>query len=84
MYFFEILQKFKRYFSQDLDPTTASSHSVRIQKFLSFVDEKEEEIKNKLKRKNMESVSLGNDAIGEGSRSGAEVKRSRSGSYLEG
>ncbi|KAL3635210.1 hypothetical protein CASFOL_019757 [Castilleja foliolosa] len=55
IYFYSMVRKFKRYFPDASEPSTpSSSKSVRIKKFLSFVDEKEEESKNKLKRKRME------------------------------
>lgn len=58
IYFCLMLHKFKRYFPQQAEPTTQnSSRSIRIKRFLSFVDEKEEELKNKLKRKHMEMLS---------------------------
>ncbi|KAK4476803.1 hypothetical protein RD792_015963 [Penstemon davidsonii] len=45
-----IMKKFKRYF-----PRQSDSLSIRIQRFLSFVDGKEEKPKNKLKRKHIET-----------------------------
>lgn len=59
IYFFLIYSKFKRHFPQLSEPSTPTSNSpsVRIRRFLSFVDEKEEEFKNRLKRKNMEMLS---------------------------
>ncbi|KAK4476802.1 hypothetical protein RD792_015962 [Penstemon davidsonii] len=57
IYFFSILKKFKRYFPHQSEPhqIQSTSCSIKLQRFLSFVDEKEEHSKNKLKRKHMES-----------------------------
>lgn len=59
IYFGLIYSKFKRYFPQLLEPSTQqrSSPSIRVRRFLSFVDEKEEELKNRLKRKHLEMPS---------------------------
>ncbi|KAH6804275.1 glutamate receptor 2 [Perilla frutescens var. frutescens] len=59
IYFGLIYSKFKRYFPQLSEPSTqqTSSPSIRIRRFLSFVDEKEEEFKNRLKRKHVEMPS---------------------------
>lgn len=52
VYFCMMLRKFGRYFPELRDPSThGSSHSSRVQTFLSFVDEKEEVSKSRLKRK---------------------------------
>lgn len=58
VYFCSILRKFKRYLPEQSEPSCrSSSRSIRIQRFLSFVDEKEEESKNRLKRKHLEVLS---------------------------
>ncbi|KAK6121275.1 hypothetical protein DH2020_044978 [Rehmannia glutinosa] len=60
VYFSLMVRKFKRYFPYVSEPSTpSSSKSIRIKRFLSFVDEKEEESKNKLKRKRLEMLSRG-------------------------
>ncbi|KAL3651509.1 hypothetical protein CASFOL_004511 [Castilleja foliolosa] len=57
IYFCLMIRKFKQYFPYASEPfTPSSSTSVRIRRFLSFVDEKEEESKNKLKRKRTEMM----------------------------
>ncbi|KAL6560655.1 hypothetical protein OROGR_004214 [Orobanche gracilis] len=59
IYFCMTLRKFKRYFPSILEPSTSdSSTSIRLKRFLSFVDEKEES-KRKLKRKRMGTLSRG-------------------------
>ncbi|GFP95067.1 glutamate receptor 3.2 [Phtheirospermum japonicum] len=74
VYFCLMVRKFKRYFPYASEPSTpSSSKSVRIKRFLSFVDEKEEESKNKLKRKRTEMML---------SRGSAEDQRSPNGSQM--
>ncbi|XP_073270757.1 glutamate receptor 3.2-like isoform X2 [Primulina huaijiensis] len=58
IYFCKMLRKFNRYFARASEPSTQNDGS-RIQRFLSFVDEKEEVLKNKLKRKHSEATSSG-------------------------
>lgn len=55
-YFGSILLKFNRHFRQESEPATgsSSSRSVRFQKFLSFIDMKEEQPRTKFKRKHLE------------------------------
>ncbi|GFP80446.1 glutamate receptor 3.2 [Phtheirospermum japonicum] len=65
IYFGSILYKFKRwYLPQQSEPSSStlqsSSKSVRIQKFLSFVDRKEEESVSKRKRRHLEMLSGSN------------------------
>ncbi|KAL0422193.1 UNVERIFIED_CONTAM: Glutamate receptor 3.2 [Sesamum latifolium] len=58
LYFCSIIQKFKQYFRQQPQPSLqSSSRSIRIQRFLSFADEKEGESRSRSKRKHMESMS---------------------------
>ncbi|KAL8027330.1 hypothetical protein ABFS82_14G085700 [Erythranthe guttata] len=62
VYFCLMLRKFTRHFPQqsENDPSIKrGSKSIRIKRFLSFVDEKEEELKNKLKRKHIDVVPRG-------------------------
>lgn len=58
IYLCSMIHKFRQYFPHLSElvetPTPHSSRSVRIQRFLSFADEKEEAIKSKLKRKRLE------------------------------
>lgn len=82
IYFCLIYSKFKRYFPQLSEPSTQdSSPSIRIRRFLSFVDEKEEELKNRLKRKSMEMLLRGS---AEDRQSPNGVSREASGTYREG
>ncbi|PIN07125.1 Glutamate-gated kainate-type ion channel receptor subunit GluR5 [Handroanthus impetiginosus] len=58
VYFCSILRKFKRYFPPQSEPSSQSkSRSIKIQRFLSFVDEKEEQSRNKWKRKRVDMIS---------------------------
>ncbi|KAG8368936.1 hypothetical protein BUALT_Bualt15G0098200 [Buddleja alternifolia] len=63
LYFGSIVHKFMRYFPEQSEPSSGgSSRSMRLQRFLSFVDEKEEKLENyKLKRKQTEILSRGED-----------------------
>ncbi|KAG8363923.1 hypothetical protein BUALT_Bualt19G0072900 [Buddleja alternifolia] len=55
-----ILRKFKQHSPQQSGPSRLSnSRPIQIQRFLSFVDKKEEQSKKKSKRKHMEVVSKG-------------------------
>ncbi|CAA0833575.1 Glutamate receptor 3.2 [Striga hermonthica] len=64
VYFCSMVHKFKRYISELSAPCSSSSISMRIKGFLSFVDEKEEEMKNMLKRKRREVVSSRDPQMG--------------------
>ncbi|KAK4402036.1 Glutamate receptor 3.2 [Sesamum angolense] len=68
LFFCSIIQKFKQYFRQQPQPSLqSSSRSIRIQRFLSFADEKEGGSRSRSKRKHMESMSR---------RSGRQLPRS--------
>lgn len=57
IYFILIMHKFTRHQPEEPDSTGGSSRSARLQTFLSFVDEKEVDLKSKSKRRHMEVVS---------------------------
>lgn len=58
VYFCMMLRKFSRYFTEVHDPSIhGSSRSARVQTFFSFVNEKAEVSKSKLKRKRTELSS---------------------------
>ncbi|KAL0357245.1 UNVERIFIED_CONTAM: Glutamate receptor 3.2 [Sesamum calycinum] len=67
LYFCSIIQKFKQYFRTTTPSLQSSSRSIRIQRFLSFADEKEGGSRSRSKRKHMESMSR---------RSGRQLPRS--------
>ncbi|XP_009763348.1 glutamate receptor 3.2-like [Nicotiana sylvestris] len=62
VYFCFMLRQFKRHFPESTQCSTSTrtriSHSIRLRKFLSFVDEKAEISANRLKRKRMEMENL--------------------------
>lgn len=57
IYFILIMRKFIRHQPEEPDSAGGSSRSARLQTFLSFVDEKEVDLKSKSKRRHMEVVS---------------------------
>lgn len=77
IHFCKITRKFKRHTNQEPGTSLQSSlRSIQIQRFLSFVDKKEEESKHQLKRKRMQMHSR--------SRTGFSLSgRSRSGTHPE-
>ncbi|TQD68748.1 hypothetical protein C1H46_045719 [Malus baccata] len=56
IYFCMMLHQFSKHNTEEL-VTTGSSRSTRVQTFLTFVDEKEEEVKSRSKRRQMEKTS---------------------------
>ncbi|XP_068329550.1 glutamate receptor 3.6-like [Pyrus communis] len=56
IYFCMMLHQFSKHNTEEL-VTTGSSRSTRVQTFLTFVDEKEEEVKSRSKRRQMERTS---------------------------
>ncbi|KAF3974782.1 hypothetical protein CMV_001929 [Castanea mollissima] len=63
VYFILMVRQFSRHYSDDFESSGRNSGSKSFQTFLTFVDEKEEEVKNRSKRKQMEKVS--NRSVGE-------------------
>lgn len=57
LYFLKMVRQFSRHYAEESDLSGQSSRSARIQTFLSFVDEKEEEVKSRSKRRQMERAS---------------------------
>ncbi|KAK6258081.1 hypothetical protein SCA6_012555 [Theobroma cacao] len=55
IYFLKMVRQFSRHNSEELE---LSGRSARVQTFLSFVDEKEEEVKSRSKRRQMERASI--------------------------
>lgn len=53
------MRKFIRHHPEEPDSAGGSSRSARLQTFLSFVDEKEVDLKSKSKQRHMEEVSNG-------------------------
>ncbi|KAM4118642.1 hypothetical protein ACJW30_02G218700 [Castanea mollissima] len=63
VYFILMVRQFSRHYSDGFESSGRNSGSKSFQTFLTFVDEKEEEVKNRSKRKQMEKVS--NRSVGE-------------------
>ena len=57
VYFLKMVRQFSRHYSEEVESSGQSSRSARILTFLSFVDEKEEEVKSRSKRRQMERAS---------------------------
>ncbi|KAK3221675.1 hypothetical protein Dsin_008700 [Dipteronia sinensis] len=57
IYLIQMVRQFSRHCPEDIESSTRSSRSTRIQTFLSFVDEKEEEVKGRSKRRHIERTS---------------------------
>lgn len=57
IYFILIMRKFIRHQPEEPDSAGGGSRSARLQTFLSFVDEKEVDLKSKSKRRHIEVVS---------------------------
>ncbi|XP_022741195.1 glutamate receptor 3.6-like [Durio zibethinus] len=57
VYFFKMVRQFSRHYAEELELSGQRSQSARIQTFLSFVDEKEEEVKSRSKRRQLERAS---------------------------
>lgn len=51
LYFLKMVRQFSRHYSEELSSSDQISTSARLQTFLSFVDEKEEEVKHRSKRR---------------------------------
>lgn len=57
LYFLKTVRQFSHHYSEESNLSGQSSRSARIQTFLSFVDEKEEEVKSRSKRRQTERAS---------------------------
>jgi ionotropic glutamate receptor len=57
VYLIMMVRQFSRHYSDDVESSGSSSGSKRIQTFLTFVDEKEVDVKNRSKRRQMEKAS---------------------------
>ncbi|KAI5320375.1 hypothetical protein L3X38_040083 [Prunus dulcis] len=56
IYFINMLRQFSKHYTEEVI-SAGSSTSARLQTFISFVDEKEEEVKSRSKRRQMERMS---------------------------
>ncbi|KAK4780946.1 hypothetical protein SAY87_017052 [Trapa incisa] len=76
VYFFQMLRQFSRHYPDELESPGTSSRPRRLQTFLSFVDEKEEDVKNRSKRRQLERLSNRGNGLDE-SVSGSGTERSQ-------
>ncbi|PKI57045.1 glutamate receptor 3.6 [Punica granatum] len=77
IYLGQMLYQFSRHCPEELDSSSgSSSRSKRLQTFLTFVDEKEEEVRKRSKRRQLEKAS--NRSMG-----GAESVNDSRGSHIE-
>lgn len=61
IYLMQIVRKFGRHCPEDIESNGRSSRSARLQTFLSFVNEKEDEVKSRSKRRHTEGTSYRNE-----------------------
>uniref|UniRef100_A0A2N9J1L7 Ionotropic glutamate receptor C-terminal domain-containing protein n=1 Tax=Fagus sylvatica TaxID=28930 RepID=A0A2N9J1L7_FAGSY len=73
VYLIMMVRQFSRHYSDDVESSGSSSGSKRIQTFLTFVDEKEVDVKNRSKRRQMEKAS--NRSVGEDESTNGSKKR---------
>ncbi|GMY11067.1 glutamate receptor 3.6-like [Fagus crenata] len=73
VYLIMMVRQFSRNYSDDVESSGSSSGSKRIQTFLTFVDEKELDVKNRSKRRQMEKAS--NRSVGEDESTNGSKKR---------
>ncbi|XP_059440234.1 glutamate receptor 3.6-like [Corylus avellana] len=57
VYLFLMMRQFSRHYPEELKPPGSSSGSKRLRTFLSFADEKVEDVKSRSKRRQMEKNS---------------------------
>ncbi|KAF5735877.1 glutamate receptor 3.6-like isoform X3 [Tripterygium wilfordii] len=57
IYFTKIACQFSRHYSGEVKPSGRGSRSAQLMTFLSFVDEKEEEVQHRSKRRHLEGAS---------------------------
>ncbi|CAM8992696.1 unnamed protein product [Rhodiola kirilowii] len=67
VYFIQILREYYRHYPDEPEPSEPSAgrslRSSRLQTFLSFADEREDEVKDRSKRRQMERASIGKSSI---------------------
>jgi len=57
IYFLRMVRQFGRHYSEEPEGSTSSSRMNRLRTFLSFIDEKEDVVKSRSKRRQMEEAS---------------------------
>lgn len=73
VYFILMVRQFSRHYSDDFESSGRSLGSKSFQTFLTFVDEKEEEVKNRSKRRQREKAS--NRSVGEDESTNSSKRR---------
>ncbi|XP_059643585.1 glutamate receptor 3.6-like isoform X2 [Cornus florida] len=90
VYFILMVRQFSRYYTDESESSDRSLRSAaRLQTFLSFVDEKEETVKSRSKRRKMERISTRSSTDGDESTTGSrkihmEFSSNRSASFDSG
>ncbi|KAK6924583.1 Solute-binding protein family 3/N-terminal domain of MltF [Dillenia turbinata] len=74
VYFLMIIRQFSKHYHEESDSAGGSSRSAGLQTFLTFVDEKEETVKNRSKRRQLEKIS-NRSTDEEGSTNGSSRER---------
>lgn len=57
IYLIQTMRQYSKHYADEIEPSSQSSMSSRLKTFLTFVDEKEEEIKHRSKRRQLERMS---------------------------
>lgn len=58
IYLFLMVRQYSKHYSEELGSTGQATRSASLQRFLSFVDEKEDVIRSRSKRKQMQDASI--------------------------
>ena len=74
IYFLKMVRQFRQYSSLELASSGQSSTSTRLQTFLSFADEKEQEVKSRSKRRQLEMASNRNESMDSYSSQGRDIE----------
>lgn len=67
IYFIQMMRQYKKHCAEELESSGRSTGSSHFKTFMSFADEKEEEVKRRSKRRQMERISYrSNSVVSEG------------------
>lgn len=84
MYFILITRQFSRHYSEEPESFGRSSASGRVQTCLTFIDEKEEDVKSRSKRRQMERASNRSIVEDESTHGSYSSKRSMESNTIKG
>uniref|UniRef100_A0A5B6ZS34 Glutamate receptor n=1 Tax=Davidia involucrata TaxID=16924 RepID=A0A5B6ZS34_DAVIN len=88
VYFIQMVRQFSQHYSDNSELSGRSSRSERLQTFLSFADEKEETVKGRSKRRQIEAASTrsadGDGSINDSQKIRAEISSNKSVSFGSG